>query len=120
VTMVTLQTRELEPFNIPPVDNTQAALFMRRLTGREAFTFPGAQKPIGMIVYDLKFAHPRHSYAHGFLLSVSADAFQRACETSNELTMEPLFKRYVIGKIHIEYGGTLQSTVVTAEALDLR
>ena len=31
--MVTLQTRELEPFNIPPVDNTQAALFMRRLTG---------------------------------------------------------------------------------------
>ena len=23
--------RELEPFNIPPVDNTQAALFMRRL-----------------------------------------------------------------------------------------
>ena len=54
------------------------------------------------------------------VVTPQTNEFQWACGTSNELTMEPLFRGYVIGRIHIEYGGTLQLTVVTAEAVDFR
>jgi hypothetical protein len=33
--------RDVEPFNVPPVDNQEAAQLMRRLTGGETFEWLG-------------------------------------------------------------------------------
>ena len=110
---------ELEPFNIPPVDNQNAALFTQRLTGSETFEFNGTQTPRSMLIYSLKYNWPRHSYANAWLLSVDIDSFLDECNSGMHSTMEPILKRYVIGSIDIEYGGNLTSTQVRARKLSL-
>ena len=78
--MITL--REIEPFNIPPVDNDEAASFMRRLTGNETFEWFGDRRPRAMMIYSLKYAYPSHSFGHGWLLPISVDGFERVCSTA--------------------------------------
>ena len=92
---------------------------MARLTGKETFEFDGSPPPRSMLLYDLKCNMPKHSYAHGFLLSISIDAFRRACEAERSGTIEPVLKKYVIGKISIEMGGTLYSPQIGATTLGL-
>lgn len=67
--------RELEPFNIPPVNNQEAALFTRKLTGNESFEFDGVSRPKAFLIHSLKYNYPRHSFAHGWLMSVNIDTF---------------------------------------------
>jgi hypothetical protein len=113
-----LMLRDVAPFNLPPVDNAQAAAFMSRLTGTEAFAWEASRRPRSVLVHSLKYAYPRHSFATGFLLSCDIDTFQAACLVSE--TMPPILQRYVVGKLHIEYGGTLESVVIIASPITYR
>ena len=98
---------EIEPFNIPPVDNNSAALFMKYLQGHEAFEFNGIKKPKAIMIYSLKYAYPRHSFADGYLLSIDIDEFTSRAQSGMYSTTETLLKGNVVGRLHIEYGGTL-------------
>jgi hypothetical protein len=111
--------RELEPFNIPPVDNHQAAMFTKQLTGSESFEFDGNVKPKSYLINSLKYNYPRASFAYGLLLSVNIDTFIDMCNSGRHQTMEPILKTTVIGSILIEYGGNITSTRITANNLSL-
>lgn len=102
-----VRLREVEPFNFPPVDNQEAALFMRHLTGNETFEFDGDQKPKSMLIYDLIYKYPRLCSAHGWLLSVDIDTFENMCDSGKFNTMEPILKATIIGTIGIDLGGNL-------------
>jgi hypothetical protein len=116
-----LRLSDVEPFNVPPVDNDEAARFMRHMTGREPFTFNGSTRPRSFLINSLKFAHPRHSFAHGFLLSCDVDTLRDACSAGSAGgTMQPILKQYIVGTLHIECGGNLADTVVTAATFKLR
>lgn len=104
---------EIEPFNIPPVDNNSAALFMKYLQGHEAFEFTGIKKPKSLMIYSLKYAYPRHSFTDGYLLSISIDEFTSKAQSGMYPTTEGLLKGNVVGRLHIEYGGTLTEPEIT-------
>ena len=108
--------REIEPFNVEPVSNEDAALFMRHLTGNETFEFDGDQEPKSMMINELKFNLPRHSYASGYLLNVNIEMFEQA---GKFLTMEAVYENHIIGKIYIEYGSNIQGVNLNAERLSL-
>lgn len=112
-----LSLRQVEPANIPPVGNVHAANFMRHLTGGEQFEFTGSDFPRALLLYEMNYAYPQHSYARGYLLSTSLDRFHR--EARQYETMQPVMSRYVIGWLKIEIGGHLTSANVTAGPLDL-
>jgi hypothetical protein len=114
-----LTVGELEPFNVASVDNHQAAMFTRNLNGKVTFLFDGEIRPKSFMLYEVKYNLPRHSYAHAFLLSIDIDGFLNECNTNRHNTMEPIMKKYVIGKISIEYGGDLASTQVSARPMRL-
>ncbi len=111
--------REIEPFIIPPVDNHQAAMFTKHLTGSESFEFDSDQRPKAFLIHSLKYNYPRHSFAHGWLLSVDIDSFLNMCNSGKYPTMDPILKSTVIGSIGIEYGGNLTSTSIIAAKLSL-
>ena len=102
-----ISLRDLEPFNIPPVDDYQAGLFMKHLTGRETFEFHGKGKPKSLMFYDLKYNYPRHCFAHGYLLSVSIDDFLLLCGASGSETIAPILKKVKLGSLGIEFGGSI-------------
>lgn len=114
-----LKLKEIEPFNIPPVEDTQAAKFMNHLTGSEEFAFEGDTKPSSILLYDLKYNYPGHCIAHGFLLSIDVDTFLTICDSDKYTTMEPILKRYLIGRINIRFGGDLKDVLITAGNLSL-
>lgn len=114
-----VKLREMEPFNIETVDNHQAALFTSRLTGNETFEFDGDQKPKSFEIYTLKYNYPRHSFAHAWLLSIDIDSYLNVCNSGLYNTMEPIYKKYVIGRIEIEYGGNLTNTVISVRKVNL-
>jgi hypothetical protein len=110
----------LEPFNVPPVDNHQAAMFTKNLNGKETFEFDGEIRPKSFMLYEVKYNLPRHSYAHAFLLSVNIDAFLNECNATRHNTMEPIMKKYVMGRISIEYGGDLTHTQLKAHPYQIK
>ncbi len=114
-----MQLREMEPFNIPPVDNHQAGLFTKHLKGNEIFEFNGDKTPKAFLIHSLKYNYPRHSFATGWLLSVNIDTFLDMCNSGRHQTMEPILKSTVIGSIQIEYGGDLPSTSIKANKVSL-
>lgn len=113
------KTKFIEPFNIPPVDNFEAANFLKKITGDEEFDFIWDEPPKAMMVYELKYAYPEYSYAHGMLLSISIDLWEHLLSSGEFSTMEPYLKKYVIGSITIEYGGNLPTTRIKAKPLKL-
>jgi hypothetical protein len=88
-----LKTADVEPFNVPPVDNHQAALFTKQLNGTETFHYDGEITPLSMMLNSIKFNLPKHSFAHGYLLSVNIDTFMNACNSGLFSTMEPILKK---------------------------
>lgn len=114
-----MQLREMEPFNIPPVDNHQAGLFTKHLTGNEIFEFNGDKTPKAFLIHSLKYNYPRHSFAHGWLLSVDVDTFLNMCNSGGHSTMEPILKSTIIGSIQIEYGGDLPNTKIIANKVSV-
>lgn len=111
-----LALRDVEPSNIPPVDNHSAAMFMRHLTGGETFEWSGSGTPRALIIYDLRYAYPRISSATGWLISIDQDAFERAASRPAQNAAE-LLKRYVVGRLTIEFGGTHPQTTIHAVPL---
>lgn len=111
--------REVEPFNVPPVDNQEAAQFMRRLTGGETFECSGNQRPRCMMIYFLKYDHSARSFAQGWLFPMSIDELDRICN-SHSGTMEDILKTHGLGSIRIEYGGNLAGASITATTSDLQ
>ncbi len=114
-----MQLKEVEPINVPPVDNDEAAAFMRHLTGNETLDFSGCQQPRLMIIYSLKYAWPHHSFAHGWLLSIDYETLASLSGSDEYGTMEPIMKRFLVGTIGIELGGTLPSPTVSAKPVSL-
>jgi hypothetical protein len=115
-TMTQIRLRELEPFNVPPVNDQQAALFMRNLTGNETFEFDGDQRPSAMMIYYLEYNYPEITSASAELLSTDIDTFIAACESGKHPTIEDALKEYGVGHIQIEYGGKLKETIIHTES----
>jgi len=92
---------------------------MRHLTGQETVEFGGYQRPEAMMVYELRYDYPRHSLARGLLLSVSVDAFERACASDEHRTMAPILKKYLLGGVRIEFGRSITGVKVSTEQIDL-
>lgn len=111
--------RQIEPFNIPPVENHHAALFTKHLTGSETFSFDGDKVPKSMMIYSLKYNYPRHSFANAYLLSIDIDTFDSICSSGRYASMEPIMKQYMIGTIDIEFGGNCSGIEVRARSLRL-
>lgn len=109
---------QLEPFNVPPVDNDEAALFMEHLTGDETFDFDGNQAPRALMIDHLKYAYPRLSSAHGFLLSIDIDTFQSLCNSNQFTTMKPILDATIIGTLGIDFGGDLIAPKLYATEYD--
>ena len=115
----TYKIDKIEPFNIPPVDNNDAALFMKHITGDEDFSFTWDEKPKAMMIYELKYSYPKQSYLHGLLLSVSIDLWEHELGSGRHTTIEPYLKQYVIGLITIEIGGDIHGVKISAKPLKL-
>lgn len=114
-----LTLKEIEPFNIPPVDNNQAGMFMRHLTGNEEFEYESDKKPLSMLLYEINYKHPALSTARAYLLGIDIDTFEDICNSDQYETMDPILKKYVIGIIRIEIGGDLSSPRVYGKEFDL-
>ncbi len=115
----TYKIKNIEPFNIPPVDNIEAARFLKKMTGVEEFDFKWDEKPKSMMIYELNYAYPEYSIAYGMLLSISIDLWEHLLNSGEFSTMEQYLKRYVIGSITIEYGGNISSILIKAKPLKL-
>lgn len=115
------KTRTIELFNIPPVNDFEAGKFFRSLTGEEEFGFKWAEIPKSYMVYDLIYDYPGHSYAHGYLLKVSINTFEKLYTRVDygEITRNSLLKKVVIGELSIELGGTLNKPTLTAKPIKL-
>jgi hypothetical protein len=99
----TYKLKGIEPFNIPPVDNNDAALFLRKITGEEEFDFRWDKKPKSMMIYELIYSPSGQSSAKGMLLSVSIDLWEHLLGSGEFSTLEGYLKKYVIGSISIVY-----------------
>jgi|GEM_PF-6579567 len=115
----TYKVGQIEPFNIPPVDNNDAALFMKHLSGDEDFSFTWDEKPKAMMIYELKYSYPKQSYLHGWLLSVSIDLWEHELNIGRHSTMEPYLKEFVIGTITIKFDGDSSRINISAKPLKL-
>lgn len=107
---------ELEAFSMPPADPNQFRLFMEKLLELDpepAVEFEGDQEPKSILIISLKYAYPKHSFAHGMLLSIEVNPFLELCRSGQYATMEPLIKKYRIGSIYIEYAEDLPPYVKT-------
>ena len=109
----------IEPFNIPPVDNQDAAYFLRKITGEEEFDFRWDKKPKAMMIYELNYSPSNLSFAKGMLLSVSIDLWEHLLESGEFNSMEDYLKKYVIGSISIEYDGQNSPIQVNAKPIQL-
>lgn len=106
---------EIEPFNIPTVDSNRAALFIKHLTGGESFSFDGAEAPKSMMIYSLEYNYPHHSFANSYLLSINIDTYDEVCSPAQPDEMEDLMKKYIIGTLDIEFGGTCPGIEIRAK-----
>ncbi len=114
-----IKLSQVEPFSAPHIDKHQAALFSAHLTPSDTFDFNGDKIPKSMLLHTLKFNLPRHSFAHGYLLSIDVDRFIQICETGVYKSMGEILQIYVIGAIEIEYGGEMSDTKIRAKSLKL-
>ena len=113
--------KELEPINIPTIDNQEASMFTNHLTGNEIFKFDGNVKPQLLLIHSLKYNYPSHSFATGWLLSIDYDTLMTLSnQYQNDDDYNSSLKKYMVGSIHIEYGGTLQETRITSNTGEIK
>jgi hypothetical protein len=108
-----VQLRDLEPFNVPLVDNERAAIFMQHLTGNETFEWAGAKSPRCLMIFQVEYAYPERCVAHAVLFAMSVDALVAVCESASG-DMGDVIDGYAIGSLRIEYGGGLPSVAIQA------
>lgn len=111
--------QDIEPFNVQTVDNRQADLFTRHLTGKESFALRGNEKPKSMMIYSLKYNYPGHCFAYAYLLSVGIDQFRAICSSDLYATMDGIIKKFVIGRIELVFGGATDGVSITAIPLNV-
>lgn len=111
--------RDVEPFNLQTVDNHQAGLFTKHLTGKESFSLPGSEKPKSMMIYSLKYNYPGHSFAYGYLLSVDINQFRSVCSSHLYATVDGIIKKYAIGRIELVFGGAMEGISINATPLNI-
>jgi len=110
-----IRLRDLEPINIPTIDNLEASMFTNHLTGNESFEFDGNVKPQLIMFHSLKYNYPDHSFATGWLLSIDYDALMNFSDRyQNDDDYNSALKKCIVGSIHIEYGGPLRETRITS------
>ena len=114
-----IKLKDIEPFNIPPVENYIATKFMRHLSGNETFEFNGDTIPLSVMIFEINYQYPDYSYAYGLMLSIDIDTFYSLCNNLLDENMEPMLKNYGVGKIKIEFGGNLDDVKITANSLSL-
>ena len=100
-----LTLRDIEPFNIPSVDDNLARDFLRHFSGTEVFEFTGDRIPLSMMLTNINLDNPNHIYANGFLLSSTIDDYER--ELSKKASQDYIIKDFIIGKIVLELSGEL-------------
>jgi len=108
--------KEVEPFNLNGVDDNQAALFLRHLSGNESFEFSSEKRPKSIALHTVKYKHPRLCSAHGWLLSVDINTFEML---SNQIgsdidLFQQMLKEVTIGNIGIDLGGDLSNPRIYA------
>jgi len=101
---------DLELFNMPSIDTDETGKFTKHLFPHYNFDYEGTVRPKSMLFYSLKYAYPRHSFGHAYLLSTDIDTFAAECSSKGLSNSSDVFKKYVVGHIEIEYGGDLTST----------
>lgn len=99
--------KNVEPFNIPPVNDHDTELFLKHLTGNEIFEFEGEAIPKGFLIYDLKYNYPRHCYAHGWLINADINSFIELCNSGIFDSLGPILRTIVVGTLGIEIGGNI-------------
>lgn len=110
---------EVEIFNAPTVDNQEAALFTKHLTGKDSFSFDGEKKPESILIYSLKYAYPRHSFANAYLLSIDINTFADECSSGIYNNTVDVLKEYVVGNIDMEFGGNVSGVELKARKMNL-
>jgi len=103
--MTNYRLRDVEPMNISSTtNNEQASMFMRHLTGNETFTLQSPKRPKTLIFHSLKYNHPRHCFASGWLVPYSIDEMENMTDDR--------IKGSIIASLHIEFGGTHGNNVI--------
>ena len=103
--------RQIEPFNIPTVNNDTAASFTRHLSGRETINWKSPVVPKSLMIHSVQYAYPKRSVARGWLLSVSYDDFQNS--PGKFSSVEDALQSLCVGELTIEIGGGLAEPLVS-------
>lgn len=109
--------REIEYFSVYTVDDHQAELFTKHLTGAESFLLTTEGKPKSMMIYSLKYNYPCRSFAYAYLLSVDVDMFRAACAAGRDKTTKDIMHEYVVGRVELEFGGDIDGIKIKAMPL---
>jgi len=115
----TVTLGSLELFNMPSIDNNEAEKFTKHLFPHYHFDYEGIIRPKSILFYSLKYAYPRHSFGHAYLLSIDIDSFVAECSSNGLSNSSDVFKKYVVGHIEVEYGGDLKSTTFQYKPMKL-
>jgi len=103
----------VEPISMPHIPREEAMDFLRHF-GRETFEFP--VRPGCVLLHTLKSAYPRHSFAEGWLISLTGDQLYAVLD---RVTSAEVLQEYIIGTLYFEIGGRSKEPKVLAEAISL-
>jgi len=110
--------KEITPFSVYTVDNSQVDLFTKHLTGDESFSLSVNGQPKSMMIYSLKYNYPYYSFAYAYLLSVEIDQFRAACSSGRGKTTADIMKEFVVGRVELSFGGNVQGVSIKAMPLN--
>ena len=100
--------KAIEPFSAPHISVDEAMAFLSHF-GSEILHL--SMWPKSMFIHTLEYALPRHSFAEGYMLSISVDD---AMDLLAKLDAESM-KKHIVGSLRFEMGGSLSEPKVIVE-----
>lgn len=111
-----IKFEEIDAAVMPNVKENDAKLFLSNISPIDGFIFDGVKKPKTTLFYSLKHAFPAHSFGDAYLLSINVNEFNLLVENNPNRNMEYLIEGYVVGGLHLEYGGNLDGLKVDVKS----
>ena len=105
---LTVPLRAIEPFSAPHISVDDAMAFLSHF-GSEILHL--STWPKSLFIHTFEYVPHGHSFAEGYMLSISVDD---AMDLLEELDAESM-KRYIVGSLRFEMGGSLSRPRVIAE-----